>query len=79
MQMADSPRSPDIDADPPERPGREASTGMPRWVKVSAIIAAVVVVLVIVLMLVGGGEHGPGRHMGGGSGGGHTAPLGLHP
>jgi hypothetical protein len=37
---------------------------MPRWVKVSAIIALVLVVLVVVMLLVGGGpgEHGPRRH-----------------
>jgi hypothetical protein len=37
---------------------------MPRWVKVSLIVAAVLVVLVVVMLLLGGGpgEHGPRRH-----------------
>ena len=37
-------------------------TGMPRWVRVLAIIAAVLAVLVVILLISGG--HGPGRHMG---------------
>jgi hypothetical protein len=39
-------------------------TGMPRWVKVSMIVALVLVVLVVVMLLVGGGpgDHGPRRH-----------------
>jgi len=39
---------------------------MPRWVKVSIIIALVAVALFVVLLLTGGpGRHGPGRHTGG--------------
>jgi hypothetical protein len=38
----------------------ERATGMPRWVKVSLIVAVAVIVLVIILMVTGG--HGPGRH-----------------
>lgn len=34
--------------------------GMPRWVKVSGIIALAVVLLVIIIIFTG--EHGPGRH-----------------
>jgi hypothetical protein len=43
---------------------RGSTTGMPRWVKVSAIVALILVVLVVVMLLVGGGpgDHGPGRH-----------------
>lgn len=37
--------------------------GMPRWVKVSLIVAAVLVVLLVAGMLIGGGQHGPGRHL----------------
>ncbi|WP_344215644.1 hypothetical protein [Kribbella sancticallisti] len=41
---------------------------MPRWVKVSVVVAGVVLVLLLVLMLAGvGGEHGPRRHSGLGS------------
>jgi hypothetical protein len=37
--------------------------GMPRWVKISLIVAAVLVVLLVAGMLIGGGQHGPGRHL----------------
>lgn len=40
-------------------PGRESTTGAPRWVKVFGI-AGVVLVLLLVIMLLGG--HGPGMH-----------------
>lgn len=45
-------------------PGAGEPTGMPRWVKVLAIIALVVVVLLVIIVVTGGGpgEHGPGRH-----------------
>jgi hypothetical protein len=36
--------------------------GMPRWVKVAAIVAAVVALVVVIAMLIGGGGHGPSRH-----------------
>lgn len=36
---------------------------MPRWVKVSLIVAAVLVLLLVAGMLIGGGQHGPGRHL----------------
>ena len=35
------------------------TAGMPRWVKVFAIVAAAVAVLVVVLLALG---HGPGQH-----------------
>ena len=45
---------------------RNAPPGMPRWVKVSAVVLGVLIVLFLVLQLTGvGGEHGPGRHMSG--------------
>jgi hypothetical protein len=54
----------------------QSNPGMPRWVKVSGIIAIVLVVLFILVLLVGGG-HGPGRHTSSGdparSAGSHTA------
>jgi hypothetical protein len=63
--MADPPRSPD-----PKPPS------MPRWLKVSAIVAIVVVVLIVVVALLAGGEHGPSRHLpGGGNPGGHIPPV----
>jgi hypothetical protein len=49
---------------------------MPRWVKVSGIIAIVIAVTVLIVVLVSGGEHGPGRHLPGGeTPGGHTPPI----
>lgn len=45
------------------RPDREATTGAPRWVKVSGIIVIVLVLLFVILQLTGiGGSHGPGQH-----------------
>jgi len=44
-------------ADP--RPDAADDEGMPRWVKVSGIVAAIVVVLLGIMLLSG---HGPGRH-----------------
>lgn len=59
--MTDPPSYPDTDHDTGVEPGRERTAGMPRWVKVSAIVVGVLVLLVIVLALTGvlGGQHGP--------------------
>ncbi|WP_327585188.1 hypothetical protein OHA25_57475 [Nonomuraea sp. NBC_00507] len=43
-----------------ERDRADSDVGMPRWVKVTGIIAAVLVLLFVVLLLTG--EHGPDRH-----------------
>jgi hypothetical protein len=44
-------------------PDRDTTTGPPRWVRISGIIAAVVVVLIVILLLTSGpGGHGPSRH-----------------
>jgi hypothetical protein len=48
--------------DDPDSTAGEEPTGMPRWVRVLAIIAAVVVAALVILQFVGGGEHTPGRH-----------------
>ena len=64
--MAEKHPSPDSDHDREVGPDRASTTGTPRWVKVSGLIALLVVVLFLVVMLVGGGEHGPGRHAPGG-------------
>lgn len=46
--------------------GRGSPPGMPRWVKIAAIIVGALVLLFVILQLTGiGGEHGPGRHMSG--------------
>lgn len=68
--MPDPPAYPDTGDDTGVGADRESTTGIPRWVKVSAIVALVLVVLVVVMLLVGGdhgpspgpGGHGPGRH-----------------
>jgi hypothetical protein len=41
--------------------------GIPRWVKLSALVVAVLVVVGIAIMLLAGGDHGPGRHAGDGA------------
>jgi len=51
-EMLMSDRTPDRDA------------RLPRWLKVSGIVAILVVLLVVVVMLASGGGHGPGRHFG---------------
>lgn len=52
--------------------GREPSlgstTGAPRWVKASAIVALAIVLMVGLMLLLGGGKHGPGRHTSGDAG-----------
>ncbi len=59
-------------------PERAPITGMPRWVKVSLIVALVLVLGFFLLRLTGvGGEHGPGRHLPG-NGGGQSTPAGGH-
>jgi hypothetical protein len=55
-------------ADPHRPEGEDPSVlpreepGMPRWVKVSLVIAAAIAILIGVLLLFGG-DHGPSRHM----------------
>lgn len=62
--MPDSPPPPDAGESTGVGADRASTTGTPRWVKVSAVIALVVVVLVVVVLVVGGGPggHGPRRH-----------------
>ncbi len=74
--MADPPRYPDSEGDTGVGPGRGSTTGIPRWVRLSVIVAAVLVLLVVIVMLTGGGgEHGPGRHaLSGGGPGGQPLP-----
>lgn len=39
--------------------------GMPRWVKIAAIIVGLLILLFLILQLTGvAGDHGPGRHLG---------------
>jgi hypothetical protein len=38
--------------------------GMPRWVKVTALVVSVLILLFLLLQLTGlAGQHGPGRHL----------------
>ena len=58
--MADPPRhrdTADLGAD------RASPPRMPRWVKLSLILAAALVLVVLIVMLIVGGGHGPSRHM----------------
>ena len=41
---------------------RASPPRMPRWVKVSLILAAVLALAVVIVMLIAGGGHGPSRH-----------------
>jgi hypothetical protein len=36
--------------------------GLPRWVKITLIVAAVAILLVVIVTLTGGGAHRPRRH-----------------
>jgi hypothetical protein len=47
-----------------DRTDRESIRRIPRWVKVSALVALLLALLVVVMLLIGGGGHGPGRHFG---------------
>ena len=66
--MPDSPRHPETGNRTALGAQRGSTTGMPRWVKISAFVVLVVAVLVVVMLLVGGGPgggpggHGPSRH-----------------
>ena len=46
------------------RPGTEdAPPGMPRWVKIAAVVVGLLILVFLVLQLTGiAGEHGPGMH-----------------
>jgi hypothetical protein len=62
--MVDSSQEPDRRDKTPEASISAANAGVPRWVKVSGLVALVVVLLVVVMLLIPG-NHGPGRHLGG--------------
>jgi hypothetical protein len=59
-------------ADPPHSPD---TGGIPRWVKVSGIIALILALLAVVMLLIGGGGHTPRRHASSGDPGGQTLPA----
>jgi hypothetical protein len=63
--MTDRPRSRETGNDDTTAYEHESTTGIPRWIKVVAIVVAVVAVLVLVMLLINGGGdggHGPSRH-----------------
>jgi hypothetical protein len=75
--MADPPRYPDAGGNAGSGHDPESTTGTPRWVKVSGIIALALVLLFVIVMLTGGG-HGPGRHtLSDGGPGGQTSPSSV--
>jgi hypothetical protein len=51
--------------DPHDRPSADPSpsSGVPRWVKIFALIAVVLIVLFVLVQVATGGKHGPGRHL----------------
>jgi hypothetical protein len=73
--MTESPPSANVGEETDSTVGRGSAAGtypgMPRWVKLGAMIAIVVILLVVVVMALTSGEHGPFRHVPSGSG---TAP-----
>ncbi len=72
-------------SDPNDGSPVAASTGMPRWVKVSLIVVGVLIAVFLILKVAGlGGGHGPSRHMGpdrddtkSSETGAHTPPPGM--
>ncbi|MFP8958981.1 hypothetical protein ACLIYP_00110 [Streptomyces nanhaiensis] len=75
--MTDPSPRPDADNAPGTGAADAPGPGIPRWVKVSGIVAAVLVALVVLVMLLSGGEHGPGRHLPSGATQSHAAPSVL--
>jgi hypothetical protein len=59
-------QKPDRDALPASDVLGGRPPGVPRWLKVSAVVMAAVIVLVLIGMVLVGGDHGPGRHLGAG-------------
>jgi hypothetical protein len=49
-------------ADGSSRYEEEPRSGVPRWVRILAIVLAVLALLVVVGLLIGGGHQGPSRH-----------------
>lgn len=57
--ISDSERKGETSSEPP---------GLPRWVKISAVVVVVLALALILAMALVGGEHGPGLHTGGSAG-----------
>ena len=67
--MADPPGDRDTGEDARLAADRQPAPGMPRWVKVTAVIVAVLALLLVIVMLISGGGHGPQRHQADGAAG----------
>ena len=67
--MADPPRDRHTGEDARLAADRQPAPGMPRWVKVTAVIVAVLALLLVIVMLISGGSHGPQRHQSDGAAG----------
>ncbi|GAA1294543.1 hypothetical protein GCM10009609_74880 [Pseudonocardia aurantiaca] len=61
--MADPGSGAGSETDSGSGSGVRSAAGMPRWVKVSGIVALAVALALVVVLLTGAGGHGPGRHM----------------
>ena len=67
--MADPPGDRHTGEDARLAADRQPAPGMPRWVKVTAVIVAVLALLLVIVMLISGGNHGPQRHQSDGAAG----------
>ncbi len=55
-RLPETPRPTSIDRD------RAAPPGVPRWLKVLALVVGILVLVLAAIMLIAGGDHGPDRH-----------------
>ena len=62
MSMTDPPSHPDTTSGTNRDTNRGQPPGMPRWVKVSALLVGALVLALVAIMVIGGGDHGPSRH-----------------
>jgi hypothetical protein len=67
--MPDPPRDRHTGEDASLPADLQPAPGMPRWVKVTAVIVAVLALLLVIVMLISGGGHGPQRHRSDGAAG----------
>ena len=67
--MPDPPRDRHTGEDASLPADLQPAPGMPRWVKVTAVIVAVLALLLVSVMLISGDGHGPQRHQSDGAAG----------
>jgi hypothetical protein len=60
--MSERPPDSDSGADANWRSTEDLPSGLPTWVKISAVIGILAVMIVAIVTLLGGVEHGPGLH-----------------